>query len=258
MALSCMFEYNPDETVISKYHLIFEGKVIKRIIPETIPASIFRPAGLYEFEVQRVWKGEAKTNIHVWASLTFDNYLPYEENNTYIVYAYKENGHYMTRPGFCGPDHVYSEEKMRTILHEYSSQNAYYSQNNMDVVLTLNENAHGTLTLKHTKGEWKKIAHPFQKTEALSFVVQEKNGLILDPINIDLKWFRSDPINLPFGESIEFSFSSLNHVKNDILHTYKFEEGKTYSISAIYRPFGTQNIRFVSNEVIITYKKPIK
>jgi hypothetical protein len=52
----------------------------------------------------------------MWASTTDYGYARYKTGETVIVYAYKKNGDWITNPGFCDPDHVYSSADMCMIL----------------------------------------------------------------------------------------------------------------------------------------------
>ena len=117
-ALSCDVDIDPGAHTIFQYDFIFEGTIIKRTTSENRPSfTIWRLAGLYEFVVHKVWKGEPSIKkARVWASTTYYGYAPYKTGETVIVYAYKKDGDWITTPGFCGPDHVYSSVEMRMVL----------------------------------------------------------------------------------------------------------------------------------------------
>ena len=87
-ALSCDVDMMPDYgDVIPVYDLILEGTMVARTTPEkTPPFNMWMLAGLYEFGVQKVWKGDAKLkNIKVWASATYHGYSAYPVSYTHLT-----------------------------------------------------------------------------------------------------------------------------------------------------------------------------
>ena len=84
-SLSCDFEMSPTyDNVLPGYDLIFEGTMVERTTPEkTPPFNIWMLAGLYEFEVQKVWKGDKSLkNIKVWGSATYYGYDAYQKGDS--------------------------------------------------------------------------------------------------------------------------------------------------------------------------------
>ena len=257
-ALSCDFEMSPEYgDVLPEYDLIFEGTMVERTTPEkTPPFNIWMLAGRYEFEIQKVWKGDARLkNIKVWGSATYDGYSAYGEGESYIVYVKYIRGYPVTSPGMCGPDHVYSETKMRELLREYELDMLAMKTNTVRVALSLNNNGKGTLKLFHPKEKWKGIAHPKEHNDSLSFVIKDDQGNRISPTVKNLKWSLRNTIELSRGEAFSTSVSVLKYLQGNKVYQYALEEGKNYRITAVYMPFGPSNAQFESNEVEIQYTK---
>ena len=260
-ALSCDFELMPDYSdVLFEYDLIFEGTMVERTTPDEIPPfNIWRLAGLYEFEVQKVWKGDKKIkNIKVWGSATYHGYSAYQKGDSYIVYVTYYRGYAFTSPGMCGPDYVYSEKKMREILAEYEKDIQSMRTNTMDVELKLTNNGTGSLRLSNPKMLWKAIHHPLEHPDSLSFIIRDGDGNQVSPTTKEIDWDLKRTLNLSKEEPFSTSISVLRYLQGNKSYRYALEEGKTYHIVALYSPFGSDKYRFESNKVTIQYTKAEK
>lgn len=257
-ALSCDFEMRPTyENVLPEYDLIFEGTMVERTTPDkTLPFNVWRLAGLYEFDVQKVWKGDKNLkNIKVWGSATYHGYSAYRKGDSYIVYVSYYRGYPLTSPGMCGPDHVYSETKMRELLAEYEKDMQAMQSNTMDVELTLGNDGKGTLGLSNPKALWRGINHPLEHPGALSFIVWGGDGNRVSPTTKTIDWDLKSTINLSKDKPFSTPISLLRYLQGNTSYRYALEVGQTYSVVAIYAPFGSDTLRFESNEVKITYEK---
>ncbi|MAA80311.1 MAG: hypothetical protein CL916_13740 [Deltaproteobacteria bacterium] len=257
-ALSCDFEMMPEyDDVLPEYDLIFEGKMVERTTPQkTPPFNMWMPAGLYEFEIQKVWKGVEKLkNIKVWGSATYHGYSAYKKGDSYIVYVKYHRGYPLTSPGMCGPDHVYSETTMRELLAEYEGDMKSMQANTMDVELILGNDGTGSLRLSNPKSLWRGINHPLEHSDSLSFLIRDGDGNQLSPTTKKIDWDLKGSINLSKEEPFSTSISVLRYLQGNISYRYALEEGKTYHIVVLYSPFGADKYRFESNKVTITYTK---
>lgn len=260
-ALSCDFEWEPEYgDVVPEYDLIFEGKMIERTTPsKTPPFNIWQLAGLYEFEVQKVWKGDRKLkNIKVWAGATYHGYSAYSRGSSYIVYVTYHRGYPITSPGMCGPDHVYSEKKMRELLAEYEEDMLAMQTNTLDLELALGNDGTGSLNLSNPKALWKNIAHPIEHPDSLSFIVRDGDGNRLSPKTKALRWSFKKTMELSKKEPFSTPISVLHYMQGNTSYRYALKEGETYYVIALYSPFGSDKYRFESNEVKIQYKRSTK
>ena len=216
-------------------------------------------AGLYEFEVQKVWKGDAKLkNIKVWASATYHGYSAYQKGESYIVYVQYIRGYPTTSPGMCGPDHVYSESTMRTLLAEYEQAIQAMQTNTMDVKLALENNGEGVLTLSNPNEPWKGIAHPEEHPNSLSIIVKDDTGKRVYPATTFLGWSLKTKMDLSKEEPFSVPVSVLKYLQGNRVMKHELTEGTTYRVKAVYTPLGLDLYRFESNEVEIQYTKSEK
>jgi len=119
-------------------------------MPEEVPdLDSAQPSGLYRFQVLNTWKGDAdQKEVEVWALANFlMRDLPYYKGEKYIVYAEHNNGQYITIPDFCGPDHQFSDKYVRPILDDYAERVKSIEKQSLEVRLTMNNDASGTITL---------------------------------------------------------------------------------------------------------------